>query len=92
MKIGEKPRRKTALPVSYEHDFSAWAFAQARALRERQADALDWENIAAEIESLGRSDRDSLRSRLTVILSHLLKLRYQPKNSISWLVSITTQR
>jgi hypothetical protein len=93
VKVAEKPRRKAASTVSYEHDFYAWSFEQARALREHRTAALDWENLAEEIESLGRSDRDSLRSRLTVIVSHLLKLQYQPKKrSTSWLVSITTQR
>jgi hypothetical protein len=91
-KVAPQPRR-TQPDASYEHDFFAWSFEQARALRAREVQSLDWENLAEEIESLGRSDRDSLRNRLTVIVSHLLKLQYQPKKrSTSWLVSITTQR
>jgi hypothetical protein len=34
---------------------------------------LDWDNLAEEIESLGRSQRSEIRSRLVVILLHLLK-------------------
>jgi len=35
---------------------------------------LDWENLAEEIESLGKSDRRELRSQIRRILRHLLKL------------------
>jgi hypothetical protein len=38
---------------------------------------IDWDNVAEEIESLGRSQRREIRSRLEVILLHLLKLAYQ---------------
>jgi hypothetical protein len=66
---------------------------QARALRAREVQSLDWENLAEEVESLGRSDRHAIRSKLAVILSHILKLQHQPKKrSPSWLASIATQR
>jgi hypothetical protein len=71
----------------------SWSFAQARALRERRPEQLDWENLAEEIESLGRSDRYQVRSRLKVILIHLLKWRLQTEfRSISWRSTINTQR
>ena len=93
IKVAEKPRRRAVPEASYEHDFYAWSFAQARALRARRPEQLDWENLAEEIESLGRSDRRQVRSRLTVILMHLLKWQYQPKKrSTSWKVSIMAQR
>jgi Domain of unknown function DUF29 len=59
MKVAEKPRRRDAAAAnsSYEHDCYAWSFAHARALRERRPEQLDWENLAEEIESSGRSDR-----------------------------------
>jgi hypothetical protein len=64
----------------YEEDFVRWTEAQAAALRQAGALAtnlpLDWENLAEEIDSLGRSLRHELRSRLLVILEHLLKLEY----------------
>jgi hypothetical protein len=34
---------------------------------------LDWENLAKEIEGLGKPDRRELRSQITRILRHLLK-------------------
>ncbi|HLI79606.1 MAG TPA: DUF29 domain-containing protein [Candidatus Binataceae bacterium] len=92
-KVATKPPRRAQPDASYEHDFYTWSYAQARALRAREVHALDWENLAEEIESLGRNNRHSVRSKMVVIVSHLLKLRYQPKKrSPSWLASITTRR
>jgi hypothetical protein len=56
----------------YETDFYAWTQEQAQALRARQGEALDWNNLAEEIESMGRSDADALASQLTRLLMHLL--------------------
>jgi hypothetical protein len=93
MKVAEKPRRRVAAESSYEHDFYAWSFAQAEALRARRPEALDWKNLAEEIESLGRSDRRQVRSRLKIILVHLLKWQIQIEyRSLSWKATINTQR
>lgn len=62
----------------YERDFYAWANQQAALLRAgRLADA-DVQNVAEEIESMGRSEKRELVSRLTTLLHHLLKWRHQP--------------
>jgi Domain of unknown function DUF29 len=79
--------------VDYEADFYAWTEEQARLLRDGELSAIDAANIAEEIESLGRSDRRELRSRLTVLLMHLLKWRQQPGDrSAGWLGTIREQR
>jgi hypothetical protein len=65
--------------AAYDADFRDWAASQARALRDHRASALDWDNLAEEIESLGRSDQREVTSRLTTLLVHLLKWRYQSK-------------
>jgi Domain of unknown function DUF29 len=64
----------------YEQDFVLWTEEQAAALR-RAKDSnlpLDWENLAEEIESLGRSDRRELRSQIRRILRHLFKVEASP--------------
>ncbi len=77
----------------YEQDFYQWTQEMAIALRSGQVSALDWENLAEEIESLGKSDRRSLQSRLEVLIMHLLKWQYQPsKQSNSWRFTMTEQR
>lgn len=79
--------------VLYEEDFYAWTVEQARLLRAGELSTLDAANIADEIESMGRSDRRELRSRLVVLLMHLLKWRYQPgARSTSWSGTIREQR
>jgi hypothetical protein len=64
----------------YEQDFVRWAETQAETLRRAAEDGsnlpLDWYNLAEEIESLGRSQRRELRSRLATIIEHLLKLQF----------------
>ncbi len=64
----------------YDRDFVLWTEDQAAALR-RAKDSnllLDWENLAEEIESLGRSDRRELVSQIRRILHHLLKIAVSP--------------
>lgn len=64
----------------YEQDFFRWTQEQAAALRGVSASSvnlpLDWENLAEEIESLGRSDRRELASRIATVIEHMLKLEY----------------
>jgi len=79
--------------VAYEEDFHAWTQEQARLLRSGELRALDAANLAEEIESMGRGDRRELKSRLTVLLAHLLKWEYQPEQrSTGWLGTIVGQR
>ena len=77
----------------YDEDFVAWLREQARIVREGDFDALDRENVAEELEGLARRDRSEIRSRLIVLLLHLLKQRVQPERvSASWESSIVEQR
>lgn len=69
--------------ASYEQDFYAWTQEQAALLRAEAAmrsnAPVDWENVAEEVESMGRSERDKIESRLEVLLVHLLKWLYCPE-------------
>jgi Domain of unknown function DUF29 len=77
----------------YDTDFYAWANQQAALLRAGRLSEADVENIAEEIESMGRSEKRELISRLTVLLVHLLKWRYQPAlQGHSWRLTIEGQR
>src|ERR1700739_4341982 len=64
----------------YDRDFLLWTKEQATALRRatRSNLPLDWENLAEEIESLGRSQRSELNSQIRRILRHLFKLEASP--------------
>ena len=77
----------------YERDFYAWAMEQARLLRSGRLGDADIENIAEEIESIGRGEKRELVSRLTVLLLHLLKWQFQPSHrGASWRLSIANAR
>jgi Domain of unknown function DUF29 len=77
----------------YDVDFVRWTEEQAATLRARRLDALDLTNLAEEIESLGKRDRRRLKSRLTVLLTDLLKWHRQPEQrSGSWDSTIRTRR
>ncbi len=77
----------------YDRDFFAWSREQAQLLRAGKLTHADIEHIAEEIESMGRTEKRELVSRLEVILLHLLKWRYQPgKRGPSWEASIRIQR
>lgn len=79
--------------VDYERDFYAWTQDQAQKLRDRRHNEIDWENVAEEIESLGRSQRREIRSRLLVLLLHLLKWEFQPdQRKGGWQASIIEAR
>ncbi len=55
----------------YDEDFHAWANEQAALLRQGKLGQVDLEHIALEIESMGRTERRELVSRLTVLMLHL---------------------
>ena len=84
----------------HDVDFLRWTIAQAAALRHagtmriNTPDPIDWESVAEEIESLGRSERAALRSRIAVVLEHLFKLALLPATDprAGWLDTIDTQR
>jgi Domain of unknown function DUF29 len=89
--IGLAP--ETPVRAEYERDFYSWLMEQARFVREGRFDALDRDNLAEEIESLGREQFDKLVSALRVLMLHILKWDHQPeRRSRSWTVSIRTQR
>ena len=77
----------------YETDFYAWANRQAALLRAGDISAADIQNIAEEIESMGKSEKRELVSRLTVLLLHLLKWQFQPGlRGNSWRYTIKVKR
>jgi hypothetical protein len=79
--------------ASYATDFYGWTAEQARLLRKSKPAGLDWENVAEEIETLGKSDRRAVASALKVVLEHLIKWRFQPdRRTTSWSDSIDEHR
>src|SRR5437588_12681668 len=87
---------KTLKPVRaklYDEDFAVWTSETARLLRAGRFDEVDIEHVAEEIEDMGKRDKRELRSRLTVLIVHLLKRKWQPeKRTRGWQSTLLTQR
>lgn len=81
----------------YESDPYSWAREQARALREKRAEELDWQNLAEEVEDLVNRHADALESHCETLIEHLLKLAYTPRriredNLRLWRASVRNAR
>lgn len=77
----------------YSKDFYAWALHNAELIRRGKLSEVDLENIAEEIESMGKSERRELINRLAILIAHLLKWHFQPeRRGNSWKYTIKTQR
>lgn len=82
----------------YDADLVLWAQDQARALRDAAGVAsnlpVDWENVAEEIETLGKSQSRELASRISTIVIHLLKLTVSPapEPRATWRETVRAQR
>ena len=80
-------------PSQYEADFYQWSLEQARLLRSGEWKAVDVENLAEEIEDMGKSLRREWDSRLKVLIVHLLKWFFHPElRGMSWQLTIQEQR
>ena len=79
--------------TTHETDFYAWTNEQVQLLKTGQLNQIDWQNIAEEIEDMGRSEKRQLDSRLELLIMHLLKWQFQPNlRSRSWQLTIKEQR
>ena len=77
----------------YDTDFYAWTREQMAFLQHKQFERLDIDNLAEEIDSMGKSEKRTLSSRLEILLIHLLKWKFQPNlQSRSWSLTIKEQR
>ena len=62
----------------YGADILLWAEHQADALRRRASNEIDWENVAEEIEDVGRNQLRAVASHLVQALLHDLKAEAWP--------------
>ena len=84
-------------PSLYADDIVTWAEEQAAALRALAArgdlsNVVDWENVAEEIESVGKSHVRAVESLLIQTLAHLLKRASAPlaPATLHWREEIAT--
>jgi hypothetical protein len=70
----------------YDRDLLEWSEQQTALLRrvgagEQVNDLVDWENVAEEVESVGRSQLAQVKSLLMQALVHMLKAEAWPSSS-----------
>ncbi len=77
----------------YDTDFYGWTQRQAGLLRAGRLDRADIDNIAEEIDGLGRAQASALRSAYRLIAMHLLEMMLQPEKATpSWTTTIVRER
>lgn len=82
------------IATNYESDYYGWTQEQAALIRAGKLDQVDLANVLEEIESMGKAQKEALRSRLRVLLAHLLKWQFQSDYPYrrSWELTIKNQR
>ena len=80
----------------YDDDFYAWTQYQAEVLRTLRTrdNRFDREHLAEEVQDLGNSERDAVRSQVRRILVHFLKLAHSPARDprFGWMASVVDAR
>ncbi|WP_414545962.1 DUF29 domain-containing protein [Nostoc sp. CCY0012] len=80
----------------YEQDFYLWIQTTVKLLKERNLEQLDIDNLLEEIDSIGRSEKKELETRLIVLIENLLKLQFwildKDDNARSWRTNVVEQR
>lgn len=86
--------RTMTTSILYEKDFYAWTQEQVSLMKRNIWDKMDIVHLEEELESMGASEQRSLESKLTQLIMHMLKLKYQHDyvNTKSWIRSIKFQR
>lgn len=61
----------------YDRDLQYWIEQTIQQLRNREFESLDIEHLIEELIDLGKAEKNALKSNLTILLAHLLKLMVQ---------------
>ncbi|MBD2565052.1 MULTISPECIES: DUF29 domain-containing protein [Nostoc] len=80
----------------YDQDYYLWLRTTINQLRAGQFSSVDLDNLLEELESMGRSQKRTVKSLLIRLFEHLLKLTYwdveQERNEGYWKGEIRTFR
>jgi Domain of unknown function DUF29 len=82
-----------SLTALYTKDETAWLEAMAEAARRGDLAALDLDHLSEYLTDMALRDRREVKSRLVVVLTHVLKWEYQKeKRTRGWRTTILHQR
>ena len=74
--------------ISYDKDFYSWTQEQAELLKHGRFSELDIDNLIEEVESMGRSEKRELESRLTFFSAASFKMEVSGSKTRKKLVII----
>lgn len=80
----------------YDQDFNLWRESIIDQIKQHRFNEIDWEHLLLELEDMGKAEKRSFKSNLTILIAHLLKLTVQadaPETMRgSWYSSVTEHR
>ncbi|MEH2251010.1 DUF29 domain-containing protein [Nostoc sp.] len=80
----------------YDQDLQLWIEQTIQQLQNHKFEALDIEHLIEELVDLAKAEKNALKSNLTILLAHLLKLRLRhdvpDSMKVSWYSSILQHR
>ena len=80
----------------YDRDLQLWLEQTIQQLQNHEFESLDIEHLIEELVDLGKSERNTLKSNLKILLAHLLKLKIQhdvpDSMKASWYSSVVEHR
>ncbi len=80
----------------YDRDLQLWIQQTIQQLQNHEFGSLDIEHLIEELVDLGKSERNTLKSNLKILLAHLLKLKIQhdvpDSMKASWYSSVVEHR
>ena len=80
----------------YESDYDRWLTEMVEILKNRDLKKLDYDNLIEELEALGRSERNAVKSLLLQIIVHLMLYQFwqleKERNANHWAAEIITFR
>ncbi|MDJ0679347.1 MAG: DUF29 domain-containing protein [Xenococcaceae cyanobacterium MO_167.B52] len=80
----------------YEQDYNLWQEKEIAALKNRDINQLDWENLIIEISEVGKSQKRALKNYTQRLIEHLLKIKYwyseQERNRDHWIIQVSNFR
>ena len=80
----------------YERDYNLWQERSLAALRDRNSDLLDWDNLIIEIAEVGKSQKRALKNYTQRLIEHLLKIKYwtteRERNLAHWRIEVRNFR
>ncbi|MDJ0576123.1 MAG: DUF29 domain-containing protein [Xenococcaceae cyanobacterium MO_234.B1] len=80
----------------YHQDFDLWLKKSATAIKNKDFQNIDWDNLLTEIEDMGKSQRRALESYTRRLIQHILKLKYwkseRKYNSQHWRIEVRNFR